>query len=540
LTIDRPAHQPIQSTPSTTSSYDAIVIGAGIGGLTSAAMLSKAGMRVFLAEMGSRPGGYLAGFQRNGFRFETAIHWLNQCGPTGFVRKVFDSIAPGAPVTTPNSRIRRYVSESYDYLLTTNPDDLRQRLIAEYPADVKPIRAFFEAGKGTAAAFSRMSAMCRSQETMSFVEKLGRLASVNVAAFPLMRYSMYSAERGISKFFDSGAIRRVFNTNQHLLSCLVPIGWAYSNDYQLPPPGGSQTYAEWLCRVLASHGGTLACNTRVTRVSVENGRATGVTCVCDGQEIDVRARYVVAACDVESLYARMLPEGSVSRNTVRKQQSADLYNSCVTVSLGLDCPTEQFGLNEEQVQLKRDDITRRTQESEAADKAEITAIASSFRDPSLAPKGKGILTIYAPTSLGHGNYWQAERASDGGFIRGNAYRWFKKQYADTLINRVEELVIPGLRDHIEIMDIATPLTYLRYTGNRGGAIMGFRPSFRNVRNGVAHYTTPIRNLFVGGQWAELGGGMPIAVKAGANAAMLILKQEKPEEFRGICRTFDGK
>jgi hypothetical protein len=59
---------------------------------------------------------------------------------------------------------------------------------------------------------------------------------------------------------------------------------------------------------------------------------------------------------------------------------------------------------------------------------------------------------------------------------------------------------------------------LRYTGNRFGAIMGFRLSTKNILGGVADYTTPVKNLFVGGQWAEISSGVPVAVVKSYNAA----------------------
>ncbi len=65
--------------------YDVIVIGAGIGGLTAAALLSKAGLSVCVLEKEPHVGGYLAGFRRKQFIFDTAIHWLNQFGPEGIL-----------------------------------------------------------------------------------------------------------------------------------------------------------------------------------------------------------------------------------------------------------------------------------------------------------------------------------------------------------------------------------------------------------------------------------------------------------------------
>ena len=103
---------------------DVAVIGAGMGGLTASALLARAGLRVCVLDREARPGGYLAGFRRKDFTFDTAIHWLNQCGPGGIVHKVFGFLDPDGPKAPALGRIRRYKGESFDYLLTRNPDEL--------------------------------------------------------------------------------------------------------------------------------------------------------------------------------------------------------------------------------------------------------------------------------------------------------------------------------------------------------------------------------------------------------------------------------
>ena len=123
--------------------YDVVVIGAGISGLTSAALLSRAGLSVGVFEMDKRPGGYLAGFRRKDFRFDSAIHWLNQCGPNGLVTRVFDFIGADHPVAIPQKRIRRYLGNSYNYLLTDHPDELKIELINKFPNEQKGIERFF-------------------------------------------------------------------------------------------------------------------------------------------------------------------------------------------------------------------------------------------------------------------------------------------------------------------------------------------------------------------------------------------------------------
>ena len=70
--------------------------------------------------------------------------------------------------------------------------------------------------------------------------------------------------------------------------------------------------------------------------------------------------------------------------------------------------------------------------------------------------------------------------------------------------------------------------------------MGATPSRRNMRAGVAHYRTPVENLLLGGHWAEYGGGVPVAVRAGTNSALLVLRRERPAAFESLCEVMDGR
>ena len=528
------------SKHSSDQKYDVIVIGAGIGGLTAAALLAKCKLDVCVVEMASHPGGYLTRYERKGFSFDSAIHWLNQMGPGGFVKRIFDLIGPDSPKTPENKRIRRFLSDSYDYTLTNDPDEMRDVMIAGFPDEEKSIRKFFKASKATADAFRKMTNHTRTSETMSLPEKIQSFIRASRAAIPLIRYLPFSAKTGLRRFFGSDCLKELYSTEEKLLSCMVPVGWAYNNDYQLPPVGGAQALTNWIADKLEAWNTSIFCNSKVTGINMENGLATGVSILSKGMTHKIRSSYVIAACDVESVYTKLLPEGTLSQRLIKKQQNAEVYNSCVTVSLGLDCPTEELGIFEEQVLIRRDDITRKEQDSGEACKTEISVIANSSRDHTVAPAGKGVLMLYASCSISHGKFWKTERDKENNYIRGDAYKSFKQEYADILIKRVEGKLIPGLRNHIEVMDVATPITYLRYTGNRDGAIMGFRPSYRNIRNKVAHISTPVKNLYIGSQWAAVGGGVPIAVKAGVNSALLIIRNEMPEAYKILVKVIDGE
>jgi phytoene dehydrogenase-like protein len=236
----------------------------------------------------------------------------------------------------------------------------------------------------------------------------------------------------------------------------------------------------------------------------------------------------------------MLPARSIPSTLLEKLDKAQLYSSAVTISMGINCPVENLALSDEMVFITRDDIDRTEHNSGDPHKCGLSVLAPSFRDPSLAPSGKGTVTIYAYATFDQDEFWHTEINENGQRVRGEAYNKFKNDFADVLIKRVSEKLGHDLKPLIEYLDIATPITHWRYTGNRNGSLMGARPGKANMQAGIAHIKTPIDNLWLGGHWAELGGGVPVAVKAGMNAAILILKQEKPEAFQLVADYIDHK
>lgn len=524
--------------------YDVVVIGGGVGGLTAAALLSKAGLSVCVLEKEPHVGGYLAGFRRKNFRFDTAIHWLNQCGPGGLVSKLFDFLGTDHPTAVTQTRIRRYKRESADCLLTNNPDEWRDQLIRDFPAEKEGIIRFFKAAKKLGKSFKNFSDIFRSEETMTFFEKIQNKFRLLKFVIPFIPYVRYKGEKGLHKglnrFFKDENLHKVFVADTELLGCLVPIGWAYYSDYQSPPKGGGQAIPEWLQYLVEYFKNDVRGKCSVTRILVEDNTCKGVAFTHRGNEYIVNSKYVIAACDIETLYEKMLPPGTVPDKLKSKLRNAELYSSSITISVALDCTAESLGFNEEIIHLASEQVGFDEHTGGDPAKTEISILAPSQRDKSLAPEGCGTLTLFMPAFMHHYNEWHTEKDQKGMYIRGKEYEKLKNEIAEVIINRVEEKVAPGLKSHILFYDIATPVTHWRYTGNKNGTMMGAKPGRENMQNKIAHYKTPVKNLLLGGHWAELGGGVPIAVKAGSNAALLILKKEKPEAFKSLAAYMDGK
>ncbi|MFT4024541.1 MAG: NAD(P)/FAD-dependent oxidoreductase [Flavihumibacter sp.] len=526
------------------SSYDVVIIGAGIGGLTAAALLSKAGLTVCVLEKEPHVGGYLAGFRRKDFIFDTAIHWLNQYGPQGIVTRLFDAIGSDHPRAVTQKCTRRYKGTGFEYLLTSNPDELRDQLISEFPHEKKGLMRFFRNAKKVGASLNRLNSIFRSEATMNFREKFRGKMQLLKVILPFIPYVRYHGEQGLKKglnrFFKEERLHTLFASETEVIGCMVPIGWSYAQDFQRPPKGGGRVIPEWLEHVVRFYGSSIVTQSAVKEILLDGNTCMGVSYMHKGRQQQIRSKYVIAACDIETLYEKMLPAHIVPQTLKTKLRQAELYSSSVTISIALDCEAEFLGFGEELVHLVNESSPFDAHHNGDPHTSEISILAPSVRDKSVAPEGCGTLTLFMPAFMHYNNEWLTDKDEEGNFIRNDAYRKLKQEIADVVIDRVDKHVAPGLRSHILFYDVATPVTHWRYTGNKNGTMMGAKPGRQNIQNKIAHYKTPVNNLLLGGHWAELGGGVPIAAKAGTNAALLILKKENPQAFAALCRYIDGR
>ncbi len=524
--------------------YDVIVIGGGISGLTSAGLFSRLGYNVAVLEMSHRPGGYISGFKRHKYRFDSAIHWLNQTNKNGLISRIFDIIGEDYPKTKQQKRIKRYKNRNHDYILTNNPEELRSRLISDFPHETKGINKFFKRAKKIGQSFDNYNKLFLPPGNKSITK--GSKAIYELLRFiaPLVKLVKYSGQdgttKGLKKFFTDQKLLDIFCAEEDLLSCLVPIAWAYYSDYQSPPQGGSQMYAEWLEYITNFYGNDIFYRGKAESIIIEDGICKGVKYSKRGEEFTIYANNIVSTCNIETLYKKLLPKGVISDKRIAKLENAELYSSSFTISIGLDCPAENLGLGEESVHYTTDNNLRRDHNSGNPYTTALCILAPSVRDKTLAPEGKGTLTIYIPADIEYKDYWQTEKDSEGNYIRTEGYKRLKKEVADILIERVEELLIPNLKEHIEYIDIATPITNHRYTGNKNGTIMAAKPGKENMKARIAHYKTPLKNLYVSGHWSELGGGIPIAVKSAINTTLLILKKINQPAYENISLYMTGK
>lgn len=519
------------------SKFDVIIIGAGVGGLTTAALLSTCGLKCCVLERHYLVGGYLQGFSRKGFHFDTAIHWLNQCGKDGTVNKVFDFIGPDYPKVDEMTTIHSHVTKNYTYKLTNNPDDFMKQLVRDFPHEEYGIKRFFNAAKIVANVSKKFSKFYVSDEVISglrnIINKIYKLKII----FPIIPYALAGGNNGINKalmkYFKDPKLLDIFCSEPDLLSCLFPIAWAYNNDYQNRPLGGSREIPKWLESKIKANGSIIVTRAEVEQIEVSNNEFSSLIYKHKNERIKVSANFLVAACDLELLHSKLLPMNNYSNKILSKLNKSEMYSSSVTLSVALNCTAESLGFKDEMVYLYNSESTRKEHLAGDPHKSFISISAPSIRDKSLAPEGKGTLNIFVPAWISYKNNWGATINENGDYVRGESYKQIKNEFAQIILNRIKNEICRNIEEHIEFVEIATPITYYRYTRNKDGTMMGTRPGKTNMQLKVANYKTHIKNIYVSGHWAELGGGVPISVKAAFNSSLLVLKNSNKLKYNEL-------
>ncbi len=209
-------------------------------------------------------------------------------------------------------------------------------------------------------------------------------------AIPFIPYLTYSGEKGLKKglgkFFKDPGLCRIFSSGeQELLGCLIPIGWAYYQDFQSPPKGGSQVIPQWLQYVVEYYHNPVRLKCEVKEIFVEHGKVSGLSYEQGGKLYQMNSKYIIAACDIETLYEKMLPPDAVPDRLKKKLKNAELYGSSITVSVALDCTAESLGFNEELIHLVDERYSFNDLNSGDPKRSEMSILAPSLRDKSLAP-----------------------------------------------------------------------------------------------------------------------------------------------------------
>jgi prolycopene isomerase len=498
--------------------YDVIVIGAGNGGLTSSALLAQAGKKVLLLERHNVPGGCATSFTRGRFEFEVALHQLSgygQANDPGPLRHFLNKfgVTEKCEFLDMDTLYRLVLPGKLDITLPANREGTTKALIERFPQEEQGIRNFIDLMYRFVSEFSSVFYM--------------RTAEPTPEKYPvLMKYNFKPALEVMEEYLKDP-----------LLKIALGIYWGYTgtplesmpfSDYafmyfaywQWKPSHirhGSQAMSNAILDDFYKHGGTARFSCGAKRIIVENECITGVE--TEYGEI-ITAKAVVSNASTIDTYVEMIGEDNVPEETFKMLAGQTVGPSSLTLYIGLDCEPHEVGIDDATNFLIADlSADKQYNATKRLDTANDYLLVSCYNmvDEKASPAGTSQICV---VDLKYAEPWIALSAED--------YHKTKFEAADGLINRIEE-VFPGFRSHIEEIEVATPLTHMRYLNTPGGAIYGFDQYAKNSNTFIPP-ATPIKGLAMVGAWSGMGGFQP-SLMSGGPAAKSILRYLSQQEVK---------
>jgi len=502
--------------------YDAIIIGSGLGGLSCAAYLAKNGRKVLVLEKHNIPGGYASSFTRGNFTFDVGLHMLDGVGRGQHMHNYFKLCGIADRVEFIRLKhFGRLVFPGHDFRLPCSGlEDTVAALRARFPHEAAGIESLL----------AQMAKIYRDQLNFS---GSGKPLWLRLALFPFLYRSLFpvvnqSSAQLLDKHLTDEKLKAVIYANW-LFYGLPPsrLNLAYgvlpNIDYwsngAYYPRGGNQVIPNALVEVIRENGGEVVFNREVARIITEGGKAAGVETV-KGELYGGKA--IVSNISPHDTFFRLLDPELVPPRLRNSTNRMELSGSHFNVYLGLGEGFTAQLENREDYEIFVSDTYDHELDYQwsmncKVDKASYELILYTNADDSTTRGNKFIIGLSQTQGY---DYW---RKFETDYAAGNKeeYNREKARMARILIERAERL-IPNISANIEVLESATPLTLKRYTSNPRGASYGWanlvsqgNPLQRSPQ------TTPIKNLYLSSAWTFPGEGQTAVVGCGCTLGRML-------------------
>jgi len=478
--------------------YDAVVVGSGIGGLTTAALLARAGRSVLVVERHDRVGGYAHAFRRGRHLFDSAVH---QVGGEILPRTLAALGVADACTWLPVDPVYAVRFPGLCIAAPAGLEGFQQAFAERFPKEEKGIRSLLQE--------------CRDiRDEAQRAEQLGSLFDVTrtPGRFPsLLRYRRASLARVMDAHLSDawakaalGALWPYLGLPPSRVSFLY---WAtmmlsYVEEGTWYCQGSFQRLAEALAKGVRAHGGECLLRSVVRRIETEAGAVSGVV-LENGQEI--RTPVVVSNADLRQTVFDLVGAEHFPAAYVEglRRLRASISAFVVYAASRLDPAAHGFG--HETFCYADRDFDAAYQDAMRGEPSWFSATIPTHLDASLAPPGEHLVMLTTLIGARPARPWAQ----------------LKTGLSERLLE-MAEAQLPGFVASLELAEGATPRSLERYTRNENGALYGFELTPAQVGLGRPDQVTPVAGLYLAGHWTRPGGGVAGVVTSGVGAARKIL------------------
>ena len=455
--------------------YDAIIIGAGNGGLAAACALAQAGAKTLLLEKHNIAGGYATSFRRGRFEFEVSLHQLSGLGTRekpGPLRNILDSLG---------------VTGEIDWVEMKNicrvivPGILNIGIPADRARAVATLKQRFPGESGNIDQFFEIIYRCWTEfidiynynfDSVDLNSKVDPGASPEKYPF-FFKYAYMNLQRFLNSLIKDPLLQVALSVLSAYsgppadISVIDLAIWIYLYIEYKPfhINGCSQALSNALMGKYLEYGGKVRFNCTARKIVVANGVARAVV-AATGEEFG--AKHIVADISPLTVYKEMIEPGKVPQDALDQLRGSEIGPSTFTVFVGLDCEASEIGLNDTNCFIV------------APGQKPVMLACHDVAAPGCSAPGTTTLSLCIVQS--HMSWMN---------VPPDRYQDRKYAVAERVL-ATAETVFPGFRSHIEEVEIGTPVTHMRYCGAPGGAIGGFKYYSRD------YILSPVRLDYIGG------------------------------------------
>jgi len=483
-----------------------VIIGGGIAGLSAGIYSAMNGFETEIIEMHDVAGGQCTAWDRKGYRFDFCLHWLVGTSKGAFheIWKETNVINNETEIIDHEIHSRILDDEGNEFIIYSNIERWEKYLIELAPEDKTSIQKMCTDMRKSAL----LEPFALAPELRSLFDYIKIIPQMLPVFNVIRKFGRLTCKEYFEKLnFKSKRIKSVFfqlygKRNFSALAFIFMLGW-YNQKNAGYIKGGSYPLAQRMVEKFGNLGGKLTYKKKVEKIIVDNNVAKGVL-LSDGTTIP--ADFVISAADGYATIFNMLDAKYISKEIDFAYKNWELFTPIVQVSFGIKkaIPSESPII----INISRGKKIGKTKLENG-----YSIMNYSF-DSTMAPKGKTtmVLRYDSPWKLWEDmeeNKYKTEKLQ----VQKDATTFLEKEY-------------PGISAFIEVIDVATPKTDVRYTGVKDGAYEGFMPSKENMMKSLKMQLPGLRNFYMAGQWLFPGGGLPPSAQTGKWAVQLICKKEK--------------
>ena len=492
-------------------SADVIVIGAGIGGLTAAALLQEKGFATLTFEKNNYPGGSCASFFHRGYTFDVGASVFygfaeaERSGTLNLHARIFERLGVSLATIPDPVQIHYHLPDGFEVPVFYERERFLSGLISRFPHEEKGIRAFYQELE---AVYDILSALpAGSLEDFVHVLQVGvknpgKTMALAVKTFKSMGETArkYIKDAELLKFVDiesySWAVQDAVSTP--LVNAGICLADRHHGGINYPV-GGSGAIPAGLCEGIRKFGGAVELGCDVEEIVLKNGRAEGVR-LSNGEVFTAKA--VISNATVWDTFNRLIKKTDYNVPEDRFLRAPSWFQLYLGVDAG--AVPEDFHVHHVLV-----DDWERYQELGGT----IYISAPSLLDPSLAPVGKHVVHAFVTDEM---DRWDNYKK------RGSDYKKAKEAYGDSVVQRTEK-ILPGLADALEVKLFATPLTSQRYLNRYKGSYGPLLYPGQNVLQKPQNRTS-VKDLYAVGDSTFPGQGVIAVTYSGVSCASYVSRQ----------------